>query len=559
MRNRILLLFAFLLVSGPASAQVLKRPADERPPLESFELPAPREEPSLALPPPPPPPNPAHLSAGLRVFIREIRVVGSSVFSSEDLARVTAPWTGREIASGELQDVAEAVTSLYVRNGYVSSGAMIPDQDVTTGILTVEVTEATLSSVTIEGNRWYRDEVLRRRLLTSVSDPVNMQELEQGLKMLLADPEIRGIHGELLPGQQRGQNVLVIKVEEENPFVLSTEGGNDNPPGIGSWGGQINAGQRNLLGFGDSLRGWFAFTEGFDSQEIRYSLPFNAYGTSLLLHFRRSNGEIVEDPFDEVDIEIKSWTGGIGLQHPFLRTPSRELLAGIMGEWRRVDTSILGRRFSFEPGPDDGRADLSVLRFFQQWTSRSRTNVFVARSTVSWGIDVLDATTHSDDDIPDARFVAWLGQFQWAHLFSQRFLGTQLLVRADVQVANDPLLSLEQFAVGGLATVRGYRENQLVRDNGVVASVELRIPVLTDQLGPHSVEFVPFVDYGRSWNVDKTPSPKTIASIGLGLRYAFRSWFRTEAYWGGRLKSAPKRGNDLQNDGFHILSTFRLF
>jgi hemolysin activation/secretion protein len=392
-----------------------------------------------------------------------------------------------------------------------------------------------------------------------VSDPVNMQEIERALQMLLADPEIRGVHGELLPGRQRGQNVLVIHVEEETPFEVSTEGGNNNPPAIGSWGGQLNVGDRNLLGFGDSLSGEFALTEGYDSQEVNYSFPFTAYGTSLLLHFRRSEGKIVEDQFDEVDIRSESWTGGIGLQHPFFRTPTRELLVGAMGEWRRVDTSILGRRFSFEPGPDDGRADLSVLRFFQQWTSRSRTNVFVARSTVSWGIDVLDATTHSDDDIPDGRFVAWLGQFQWAHLFSERFLRTQLLIRADVQVANDPLLSLEQFAVGGLATVRGYRENQLVRDNGVVASVELRIPVLSDRLGPHSIEFVPFVDFGRSWNVDETPSKRTLGSIGLGLRYAFNDWFRAEAYWGGRLNSAPKPGNDVQNHGFHILSTFRLF
>jgi hemolysin activation/secretion protein len=200
-----------------------------------------------------------------------------------------------------------------------------------------------------------------------------------------------------------------------------------------------------------------------------------------------------------------------------------------------------------------------VLRFYQQWTSRSRSDVFVARSTLSWGIDVLGATTHSDHDIPDGRFVAWLGQFQWAHILPDFLLRSLVLFRTDVQIANDPLLSLEQFAVGGMDTVRGYRENQLVRDNGVVSSLEVRIPILPDRLGPHAIEFVPFVDYGHSWNVDATPSPKNLASIGMGLRYAFKDWFRVEAYWGGRLTSAPKPGNDVQNDGFHISSTVRLF
>jgi hemolysin activation/secretion protein len=314
-----------------------------------------------------------------------------------------------------------------------------------------------------------------------------------------------------------------------------------------------------VFGLGDALTFEFSVTEGLNAEEVNYNIPLTQYGTTLLLHFRRSKGEIVEEPFDDIDIEIESLTGGIGLQHPLIRTPTQELLVGVMAEWRRVDSSILGRRFSFEPGPEDGRADMSVLRFFQQWTSRSRTNVFVARSTVSWGIDVLGATTHSSHKIPDGRFVAWLGQFQWAHVLPASFLSSVVLLRTDVQVANDPLLSLEQFAVGGLNTVRGYRENQLVRDNGVVSSAELRIPLLADSLGPHSVELVPFVDYGYSWNADRTPSLKTLASIGVGVRYSFRNWFDAEFFWGGRLKDAPTPGNDAQNHGIHFLSTFRLF
>ena len=485
-------------------------------------------------------------------------MVGSTVFTPEELAKASEPWTGRAIGPGELQDLADAVTSLYVRNGYVSSGAVVPDQDVEDGVITIQVVEGVLSDVVIEGSRWYREGLLRKRVRASLSDPINMIALERELQVLLQEPAIRRIHAELLPGPRRGESVLALRVEEQLPFELQFAGGNDRSPSIGSWGGKVYAANQSLLGFGDVLETQFEKTEGYDSEEGRYTLPLNRYGTELLLRFRRSHGKVVESPFDKADIKSETWTARVGLQQPLYRSPSTRVLVGVTGEWRRVTTWLRGRRFSFTAGPERGRSDLSVLRFFQEWTSRSRENVFAARSTVSWGINALDATTHSGG-IPDGRFVAWLGQLQWAHLLPQQFLRSQVIFRTDLQVANDPLLSVEQFAVGGLRTVRGYRENQLVRDNGWVSSLELRVPLFPDLLGPHSIDIAPFMDYGRSWNEKRTQGQKTIWSIGLGLRYALSSRLQAQVYWGGRLKSAPTPGSDLQYSGLHFLLTLRAF
>jgi hypothetical protein len=99
--------------------------------------------------------------------------------------------------------------------------------------------------------------------------------------------------------------------------------------------------------------------------------------------------------------------------------------------------------------------------------------VIAARSTFSLGVDALGATVNGGP-VPDGQYLAWLGQFQWVRRFDDR--GDQFVFRTDLQLAEDPLLPLEQFAVGGASTVRGYRENQLVRDNGFVTSAELRIP-----------------------------------------------------------------------------------
>ena len=182
-----------------------------------------------------------------------------------------------------------------------------------------------------------------------------------------------------------------------------------------------------------------------------------------------------------------------------IRNERHELWFRIVGERRESESCVTifppkCEPFAFLSGTDDPEQKVSVLRFVQDWSWRTSSDVVAARSTASVGLGVLGATTSGDSNRPDSRFFAWLGQVQWAHRFSERFWSSELVFRTDLQLAADPLLSLEKIAVGGLRTVRGYRENQIVRDNGFVSSVELRIPVYRSPLGRPVVQLIPFVD-----------------------------------------------------------------
>jgi hemolysin activation/secretion protein len=159
--------------------------------------------------------------------------------------------------------------------------------------------------------------------------------------------------------------------------------------------------------------------------------------------------------------------------------------------------------------------------------------------------------------VPDGRFFAWLGQFRLLRRLTD--WGLQGLTRLDVQLTNAPLLPLEQIAVGGRYTVRGYRENQLVCDNGAIGSVEARVPVVRNVSWADVVELASFVDVGTAWNTKlPTPDPRTLYSIGLGVRWALtlatplplRSEF--ELYWGVPLKHVQTPGGNLQDHGLHL-------
>ena len=174
-------------------------------------------------------------------------------------------------------------------------------------------------------------------------------------------------------------------------------------------------------------------------------------------------------------------------------------------------------------------------------------------------------STINDDGTPDSQFFTWLGQFQWVRRLET--LDSQILFRTDLQWAEEDLLPLEKFSVGGASTVRGYRENALTRDNGLVVSLEWRIPVgklripkLSKETEDGTIQIAPFFDYGRAWNADSdTPDPRDISSVGIGVRWAPSRHLNAEVYYGHALRNLPEpEDDDLQDDGIHFEISLRL-
>jgi hemolysin activation/secretion protein len=225
---------------------------------------------------------------------------------------------------------------------------------------------------------------------------------------------------------------------------------------------------------------------------------------------------------------------------------------GLTLDLRREETFLLGQPFSFSIAANNGETKVTVLRFFQEWVKRNPTSVLAVRSQFSFGLDAFDATIN--DLGIDGRFFSWQGQFQWVQQLSPRIL---LLARIDSQLTPDALLSLEQFSLGGVDTVRGYQQNQLLTDNGILASVEVRIPLTSD---PSILQLTPFVDAGTGWNnLLPNPDPSTLVGIGLGLRWLALPRLSIQLDYGIPLIPVEKQGSSLQQDGFYFSLRYQPF
>lgn len=552
-------LIAGMLAWPAGTAAQLADPGGLLPPLERPEPPA--FAPPLDLPPPPLPPDAdAPLSSRVRVFVRRIELEGNTVFSAEELGRLTAPYENRLVDSAELQALRRALTLYYVERGYLNSGAVLPDQPVEDGVIRFRIVEGRLGELRLEGRDGLPPGYVERRLDLDRAAPLNLEDLRQGLQWLQQDPLIRRVDGELSPGAATGEGVLTLRLEQAPPYRLGIAAANDRAPDVGGERLRLYVDHLNLSGRADVLGLRYGRTEGADDAAAVYRLPLGDGDTALTLELERSGSAVIEETFRALDIESELSAAALGLERTVHRSRRRSLVLGVSLERRHSKTFLLGEPFAFSPGvpaqgPDQGESDVTVLRLRQDWLDRGPDRVLAARSTFSFGLPWLGAT----DNVaaPDGEFFAWLGQLQWARRFDG---GGELLLRADLQLAGRSLLPLEKFAVGGADTVRGYREGLLVRDNGLVASVEYRHPLFRLPLpgggrgpGDGQLWLAPFVDAGHAWNTDlPTPGPRTVAGAGLGLRWDPGPGVHVRLYWGGALRGVDTPGDDIQDAGLHF-------
>ncbi len=517
----------------------------------------------LPQPPPPPTTEPGRFPLE-RLFVRQIRIVGTTVFPTEELATITALYENRKLTFEDLEALRVALTVYYVNHGYINSGAVIPDQTVTDGVVTLRLIEGQLTRIDLEGNRWFRDRYLRDRLFLGAEPPLNINVLQERIRLLLQDRRFERLNADLRPGINLGESILNVHVDETRPYNLRLEYNNFQSPTVGANRGLVTFEHQNVFGFGDVFYAQYGGSTGIHPQiDIRYTFPVTATDTTLSFNYRKNDSIVVEKPFKELDIKNQSGIFGFTIRQPVYRTLNQEVAVEITGERLENKTFLLGDPFSFSAGADNGKSVVTALRFAQEWVGRSDVQVLAARSRFSFGIGALGATLNPSP-LPDSHFFAWLGQFQWARRWT--FLGIETLYRSDIQWANDSLFSLEQIAVGGRYSVRGYRENTLIRDAAAITSFETRIPLITDQPWADYVQLAPFYDIGHGWNRKlETPRPRTLHSVGVGLRWAatFRSLvsarLQFEIYWGHPLKKVETPGGNLQDHGLHLQFVLALF
>ncbi|MDY7016516.1 MAG: ShlB/FhaC/HecB family hemolysin secretion/activation protein, partial [Cyanobacteriota bacterium] len=372
------------------------------------------------------------------------------------------------------------------------------------------------------------------------------------------DPLIASIQARLSASPNFPNRLLVVEIEEAPTFFPQITLDNGRAPSIGSFQRRVAATEANVLGLGDGFTLGYTNTDGSNALDLSYTLPINPRNGTLRLYHSRIQTQVIEPDFEKLDIESASQTYEITVRQPILQQirggAYQEVALGLTFTRRESEVSLLGIPFPpLSVGSDEfGKTRVSAFRFFQEWTLQNATEVIAARSQFNLGVGLFDATINSplpvtNEFVPDSRFFSWQGQAQWVKLLAP---DTTLLLRSNVQLASRGLLPSEQFSAGGLGTVRGYRQDTLVGDNGFFSSAELRVPLFSFSQPRSLLQLVPFFDYAIAWNRSRRiqPDPNRLASVGVGLLWQVEN-LTARLEYGIPLISVETRERTWQENG----------
>jgi len=487
--------------------------------------------------------------------LRQVRFEGATRFTGAELQALAAPFLNRPLRPLDLEDLRQRVTRAYVERGHVNSGAVIAPGALQGEVLTLRVVEGRLARLQQRGLQGLAPQYLESRLRRE-GEVLDVAVLQERFQLQLADPLFTRLNARLLPDDAPGEAVLDVEATRAPPWQLALFTHNHVAPAVGSVQLGLEGTWRNLLGWGDALALTLAGGEASTQVDGTWLVPLLASRTTLSLRWARGASSVVEEPVAVLDLASRVVTREATLTHPLIDEPRQRVALGLVHAARRNRTTLADFPIAFTPGEPESGLRLETWRLFQELTLRRERDVYALRVSALHGRNNLVPEPLVPQQ-PPGRYRIWQaqGQASWATSGLAGEPAGPLLVRALLQRSPDRLVPLERLAVGGRYTVRGYRENQLVRDNGWAVGVEWHWRLWQDTAQGARLTLAPLLDAGAAWNQGEAKS--RLASAGLGLLWA-QGGLEAELFVARRLerRDTPTSG-DLQDHGIHFLLRWR--
>ena len=468
--------------------------------------------------------RPLGLEEGPRVLVKAFKLQGAvdrpkhhvRVADAQailDAARAAQPSQGFSI--NQLQEVAKKVATYYDEHGYILAQAFIPAQKVADGVVAVQVLEGKLASVRVEGNKKYPASTLKRPFKSLIGAPVDKDSIESALLTLTNYPGITAF-GVLGAGTDVGTTDLTLRVQSEERFRIETVLDNYGTQFAGQDRVQLTLTINDPLHMADRLKLTGLYATGSSSGAshgayggVDYEIP--AFSPNDSLHVVHLTNQY------DVGAAAASVTAGksngktrvdeLGYRHDFDRT--------------RLGSASIGVAFNVKSATFDSPPSvvyddkLTTARIDAQWErvdTRFRgvdTVLFSYTHGFNGLLGALGAYDPAAAATSRSSRLGASGEFNKFNLQMQRLQRltqyTSLVLRVDGQYTHDPLVSLEQFSLGGPDSVRAYSVSETLAEKGGVASLEfvMGAPGFASRPAPGSrtwgdiLQFSLFVDYAN--------------------------------------------------------------
>jgi len=417
----------------------------------------------------------------VRFMVREVRFTASEILSTEELDVIAREFQGRELNLADLRQLAARVNALYRSKGVVTAQAVVPPQDVSSGIVLIKLVEGRLGRVRIEGNDSTRESYVVDRLRLQPGDLMDLERLEAALVRFNRTNDAQ-LQTELKPGEQFATTDLRVAMIEPPRQDLRLILDNFGASSTGTFRTGIAYLNRSLLGFRDNLSLSYTKALGQESQAMSYGFPVNTWGGRLNLGYYKDNTAIKNGDLSSLNITGESIASVVSFRQPTFVDSSAQIDVVVGGKERRnsnwIDNVLLVRTDTA-----DSNLGLEAQLFGQQ---------------SNWFASYVRSFGHADVTATERQgFVIDRGNVRYNRDFSY---GLSFRGNLSWQSSNKVLLpSSEQFFIGGDGSVRGYPVGVYSGDTGQLLNLELHHPLLVASAATHDAGATGFffVDYGR--------------------------------------------------------------
>lgn len=487
------------------------------------------------------------------------RVDGNTVLDDAATERAVYKFTGPGKSIEDVEKARLALEKTYHDAGYTTVLVDIPEQDVEEGLVVLKVTEGRVGRLKITGSRYYSLGKIREGVASLAEGQVpHMPTVQKQLEALAEQSQDRNVTPVLRAGQTPGKLDVELQVEDRLPLHGSVEINSRNSASTTRTRviGSIRYDNLWQLQHSASLQ-YQVSPEDYDEVEVwsgTYALPLPFWNSRLAFY-----GVGISSNTNIANAGALSVIGtgeiyGLRWVKPFFSDSEYFHTATLGWDYKDFGQSVL-------TGADSQATPIHYAPFLLGYTFLHRGEQRLTSLDLNLHVSVRGMGNNSEEFAvkrfnarPDFMYLS--GEFKHQEILP---FDMRLIVRGAGQVTDSPLISNEQFSAGGVTSVRGYHQTEVLGDNAVQGSLELYTPRLWDSEHIQELRALGFVDGARLWVLDAlkgSPAGYHLASAGAGLRIRAFHGLINELDWSYPLSAINQVGVGEQRVDFRMAYEF---
>ena len=463
-------------------------------------------------------PLPPGLIEAIRFTIAEIRIEGNTLVPAEALLGSVKPFLGSGKRLDDLNGARRAIVEAYRGRGYELLSVDYDRRRSRDGIHYFVVHEVRIGKVRVTGNRAIAEAELRRQLPSlREGETPRLGQIAREL-FLLNDNPGRSAGLEYAAGAP-GTTDVEIKVAEQPQLRTAATFNNTGTSQTGTSRLGLYAAHANFLGRSHQVAASVTTSDrpGRVLQTgLGYVVPLPEWGDSIAFSASYSDVDSgrVADLFN---VSGKGSTWGLHYQKNLLRSATSRHVLDFGYDERRFRDLVDFFGVNLGVSVTDKPVSLGY-RYSGTVPGGALSLGATVQQNIPGGPRNDNATYAAARAGANARWQSWQFDAAW-----RRELGSGWMAEARFagQYAHEPLIAAEQFGLGGLRAVRGFRERDGAGDRGSRVNLELNGPRFGD-----SQRLLGFFDFGRSQRINPQPGERAgegVSSVGVGWRGQFKS------------------------------------